>query len=267
MRRATHTYAQTGGAGVFRPLPGRNRIVAVAAVIAVALGAAGCGTSHRHTAAPASPPRSAAKPRSHPAEPASVVASARSARVPVYRRPGARTPFREFANPTAAGEPLVFLVLRRSPGWEQVYLPVRPNESTGWIRDRDVRLAFDPYSLQVRLRARQLLVRERGRILSRIPAGVGRSVLPTPTGRYYIVNLLKQPDPSGAYGPYAFGLSAYSNVLFSFGGGPGEIGLHGTDDPHSIGRDVSHGCIRIPNQAIARLARELPLGTPVTIGA
>jgi len=90
-------------------------------------------------------------------------------------------------------------------------------------------------------------------------------VLPTPKGLYYIVELLKQPDPRGPYGPYAFGLSAHSNVLYSFGGGPGQIGIHGTDVASSIGRSASHGCIRISNAAIIRLATELPLGTPVRI--
>jgi len=99
-----------------------------------------------------------------------------------------------------------------------------------------------------------------------LPAAVGRSVLPTPKGRYYIVDLLKQPDPNGLYGPFAFGLSAYSHVLYSFGGGPGQIGIHGTNEPDSIGRSASHGCIRLRNEDIVRLAHTLPLGTPVTIG-
>ncbi|HEX5247818.1 MAG TPA: L,D-transpeptidase [Gaiellaceae bacterium] len=107
---------------------------------------------------------------------------------------------------------------------------------------------------------------KRSRVVARFPAAVGRSVLPTPTGRHYIVELLRQPDPNGAYGPFAFGLSAYSHVLYSFGGGPGQIGIHGTNEPASIGHSVSHGCVRIPNRDIVRLAYTLPLGTPVTIG-
>jgi lipoprotein-anchoring transpeptidase ErfK/SrfK len=89
--------------------------------------------------------------------------------------------------------------------------------------------------------------------------------VPTPIGVYYLAELLKQPDPWGAYGPYAFGLSAHSNVLYNFGGGAGEIGIHGTNEPGALGRDVSHGCIRISNAGITKLARMLPLGTPVEI--
>ena len=99
----------------------------------------------------------------------------------------------------------------------------------------------------------------------RTPIGVGRAVTPTPRGLAYVTQLLKQPDPHGVYGPWAFGLSIYSRVLTSFGGGPGEVGIHGTDEPAGIGRDVSHGCIRLRNRAIERLARIVPLGTPVFI--
>jgi lipoprotein-anchoring transpeptidase ErfK/SrfK len=90
-------------------------------------------------------------------------------------------------------------------------------------------------------------------------------VTPTPSGRYYITELLRQPDPTGLYGPYAFGLSAHSTVLHEFAGRDGILGIHGTNYPRGIGTDVSHGCIRVSNAAITRLARILPLGTPVLI--
>ena len=89
--------------------------------------------------------------------------------------------------------------------------------------------------------------------------------MPTPTGTFYITELLKQSNAQGAYGPYAFGLSAFSNVLQSFGGGPGQIGLHGTNEPGVLGTSASHGCIRVSNTIIVRLAGLLPLGTPVVI--
>ena len=95
------------------------------------------------------------------------------------------------------------------------------------------------------------------------PSGDKRDVLPGEPARLH--ELLQQANPSGAYGPYAFGLSAYSNVLYSFGGGPGQIGLQGTNEPGALGTNVSHGCIRISNSGISRLARILPLGTPVQI--
>ena len=97
----------------------------------------------------------------------------------------------------------------------------------------------------------------------RLFRGGRRGGLLAPTGTYIIVELLKQSDPRGPYGPYAFGLSAFSQVLYSFGGGPGAIGLHGTDEPGKLGTDVSHGCIRVSKSV--RVAGVIPLGTPVII--
>jgi lipoprotein-anchoring transpeptidase ErfK/SrfK len=90
-------------------------------------------------------------------------------------------------------------------------------------------------------------------------------VTPTPTGRYYLTDLLAPRNPAGFYGPYAFGLSAHSPVYTAFAGGDGQVGIHGTDQPELLGRDVSHGCLRVANDVIRRLAKLVPLGTPVLI--
>jgi lipoprotein-anchoring transpeptidase ErfK/SrfK len=197
----------------------------------------------------------------------SIVAQAKVPVIALYRSPGAKRPFLRLSNPNRHGVPLVFLVKERRPGgWEKVYVPIRPNGSTAWIRGRQVTLAVNPYRIRVSLGAHTITVWKGARVFHREPAGVGRSIVPTPAGTYYLAELLAQPNPSGAYGPYAFGLSAYSNVLYSFGGGPGQIGLHGTNNPASLGTNASHGCIRISNAGIVKLARILPLGTPVRIG-
>jgi lipoprotein-anchoring transpeptidase ErfK/SrfK len=235
-------------------LLGGRRLLAIGVVAVVAaalLGGAGNALSSTARKAP------------QPA-PVSVVAQAKVRVVSVYH-PGAKRPFMKLRNPNEDGAPLVFLVQKRVQYWNKVYLPARPNGSTGWVRTRNVRLAVDPYRVVVALRAHRVNVYKRNRLIHSERAGVGRSVLPTPSGTYFIVSLLKQPNPHGAYGPYAFGLSAHSNVLQTFGGGPGQIGLHGTDNPSGLGTNVSHGCIRISNAGITRLARMLPLGTPVVI--
>jgi lipoprotein-anchoring transpeptidase ErfK/SrfK len=96
---------------------------------------------------------------------------------------------------------------------------------------------------------------------------VGRGQTPTPGGLYYIKELLRPPDPTTVYGPYAYGLSGFSNVLTSFAGGEGVVGIHGNNDPTVLGQDVSAGCIRMGNPEITRLVEQigLPLGVPVEI--
>lgn len=95
--------------------------------------------------------------------------------------------------------------------------------------------------------------------------GIGTSETPTPGGVFYITELIEALDPTGPYGPYAFGISGFSDQLESFNGGNGVIGIHGTNDTSGIGTDVSHGCIRMTNEAIISLVDVLPLGTPVRI--
>jgi lipoprotein-anchoring transpeptidase ErfK/SrfK len=194
----------------------------------------------------------------------SVVAQAKVPLVAVYRTPTAKRPFLRLSS--RHGGPLVLLVTQRRRGWEKVYLPVRPNGSTGWVRHRQVTLALNPYRIRVSLGDRTITVWKGAKVIHRAPAGVGRSSVPTPVGTYFLTELMAQPNRYGAYGPYAFGLSAFSNVIYSFGGGPGQIGLHGTNSPSLLGTYVSHGCIRISNAGITKLARILPLGTPVRIG-
>ena len=94
---------------------------------------------------------------------------------------------------------------------------------------------------------------------------MGTGDTPTPVGEFYLTELLAPPNPNGAYGPYAFGLSGFSDTLTTFNGGPGQLGIHGTNQPNLIGTKVSHGCIRMSNENITALSQLLPLGTPVQI--
>lgn len=195
-----------------------------------------------------------------------LAAHARRRSVEVHRRPGSSRSTRLVARRLEGRRlPLVMLVERRRGRWLRVKLPVRPNGSSGWIRARDVRLRANPYRVRVLLTKKRLEVWRGKRLLGSPRIGVGQAVSPTPTGRYFITDLVKPPDPSGMYGPYAFGLSAFSPVYTDFRGGPGQIGIHGTDAPEALGSEVSAGCIRLGNRTITRLAALLPLGTPVSI--
>jgi lipoprotein-anchoring transpeptidase ErfK/SrfK len=168
-------------------------------------------------------------------------------------------------NPIASGAPLVLFVTGNQPGWFEVLLPLRPNGSRAWVREADVAVEADDWRVEVHLADHQLTVYQGPEIWMAEPIALGREPTPTPGGTFYLVELLAPPDPDGDYGPYAFGLSGFSDDLTSFNGGDGRLGLHGTNDPRSLGLDVSHGCIRVSNEAITQLARALPLGTPVVI--
>jgi len=162
---------------------------------------------------------------------------------------------------------LVLLALEVGAAWTQVQLPVRPNGSTGWVRSSAVSLSGHDFAIDITLAGHEIVVTEADREVLRSEVGVGRADRPTPGGDYFTTELLRPPDPDGLYGPYAYGLSGYSDVLMDFRGGEGVIGIHGTNEPDLVGTDVSSGCIRLPNDQITRMAEQigLPLGTPVTI--
>jgi lipoprotein-anchoring transpeptidase ErfK/SrfK len=82
---------------------------------------------------------------------------------------------------------------------------------------------------------------------------------------FFITEGVRPSNPKGAYGTFAFGLSGYSNVLTRFGRGDGQIGIHGTNAPAQLGQAVSHGCIRMRNEAVSKLAKLLPQGVPVVV--
>jgi lipoprotein-anchoring transpeptidase ErfK/SrfK len=121
------------------------------------------------------------------------------------------------------------------------------------------------YTVSVSIAARTLTVTDAGRQVLSTPVAVGTPQTPTPTGNTYLWELIRPDDPNGAYGPYIFGLAEYSDAYTVFNGGDAQIGVHGQDEPWSIGHAESHGCVRLPNPTITKLAGLLPLGTPVTI--
>jgi hypothetical protein len=165
---------------------------------------------------------------------------------------------------TEDGLPEVYVALRRRDGWVRVRLPKRPNGRTGWVpRVALGRLRVVRTFLRVdRRRLRATLFRS-GRRVWRAPVGVGAPGTPTPAGRFYIRERLRVRERGSLYGPLAFGTSAYSKLTEWPGGGV--IGIHGTNQPALIPGRPSHGCIRLRNRAIRRLARLMPIGTPVRI--
>ena len=193
------------------------------------------------------------------------------AKVAVYDSPGAAQPARQLTSPLPSGTPLVFLAEDERPGWLHVALPVKPNGSTGWIRTADVSTYRHDYKILIELSAHRITVTKGSELVLCEPIGVGTTDTPTPGGAYYTKELIQpvdaqgRPDPGGPYGPYAYGLSGFSEVLPNFAGGDGVIGIHGTNDPSGLGRNVSHGCIRMSNAGITKLAKILPLGVPVEI--
>ena len=161
---------------------------------------------------------------------------------------------------------LVIAGIDLGPGqtWYEVRLPILPNNSTGWVP----RSALgDLYTVHTHLYVNRATftatLKRDGRTIFTTRVGVGRSYWPTPAGQFYIRDeVTRFHDPF--YGPIAFGTNARSAVVTDWPGG-NFIGVHGTDAPQLLPGAVSHGCIRMVNRAIVRLARLMRVGTPLTI--
>jgi hypothetical protein len=148
--------------------------------------------------------------------------------------------------------------------WVHVRFPKLPNNTTGWVK-RGALGSFHALNTHVVVNraATTLTLYKRGAAVFRTRVGVGQPRWPTPRGEFYITEKLTG-FRNAAYGPLAFGTSARSAVLTDWPGG-GFIGIHGTDAPGLIPGHISHGCIRLRNAAILRLARMLPVGTPLSV--
>jgi lipoprotein-anchoring transpeptidase ErfK/SrfK len=193
----------------------------------------------------------------------------------IYDAPDATSKTRTLPNPVPVdpGQPKItvplILLQKRDAGngWLEVYLPIRPNGSTAFVRDADVSKTPHSYRIEVNLSAFSLKAYNGSEVILDAKIATAAEATPTPGGLYYTNELLKPPDPNTSYGTYAYGLSGYSDTLKTFNQGPGQLGIHGTNEPKLIGQRVSHGCIRMTNQNIEKLAKTLPLGVPVFITA
>jgi lipoprotein-anchoring transpeptidase ErfK/SrfK len=147
----------------------------------------------------------------------------------------------------------------------RVRLPQRPNGATGWIAADGTLAGETPWAVVVSRAHRRAAIYRHGHRVRTFSVVVGKRSTPTPLGHFFVNERVRQPRGS-ALGPWVLATSAYSNVLRQFGGGPGQIGLHGrTGLAGALGTASSHGCVRFSDRAISWLARRARAGTPITI--
>jgi hypothetical protein len=150
--------------------------------------------------------------------------------------------------------------------WYDVRLPIRPNGSTGWVKAADMS-DLQPLDTWLKINTEKFEVTlvKNGKTVFHARVGVGQPQWYTPHGNFYIRDKLTGYGGKGSfYGPVAFATSATSDTLTDWPGG-GYVGVHGTNEPGIIPGRVSHGCVRLKNPDILRLAKLMPVGTPVTI--
>jgi L,D-transpeptidase catalytic domain len=172
-----------------------------------------------------------------------------------------------------SGAPQQLLVLGSRTGadgrpWLHVRLPDRPNGSSGWIRRDRAVVRHVSWWIDVSLSRRLVQVFRAGSLVRRFRAVVGASGTPTPVGLYAVYEADPQPSAADFVGSWVIQLTAFSDVLDNYGGGPGRVAIHGRGgaslaDP--LGTARSHGCVRVANPDVQWLAGTVPAGTPVRI--
>jgi lipoprotein-anchoring transpeptidase ErfK/SrfK len=246
------------------------------AVVVLAFGAVqlfgggGGGPGPRRAAAQAAPaatapPTTTTTPQPHP--PATPSAARANGPLPLFVVPDALVPSSSLPAQTQFGNPTTLTVDQVLGDWLSVELPSRPNGSHAWVRASDVTIVPIPVSIEVSLGGHHLVARRDGQVVLEATVAVGAAATPTPPGSYFVTDVIATGRPGGAYGPFAYGLSGHSDVLTDFGGGDGQLALHGTNEPWVIGTDASHGCIRVNDDVDRQLSALIVAGTPVVVTA
>jgi hypothetical protein len=199
----------------------------------------------------------------------------------VRRRPGGAVLVtlpkrrRSFAGASAGRVPTVALALAERvesdcrPSWYRIELPGEaglPSGRYGYVRAGSVALIAVRTRIRVDLSQRRLTLYRDGRRVLQVPVAIGAPATPTPRGRFFVEERIRVNDPSGPFGGAAIAISAFSKVLPGWPGG-GPIAIHGTNEPWSIGKAFSDGCIRIGARNLKRLFAAVEPGTPVVIGS
>lgn len=166
------------------------------------------------------------------------------------------------------GIPLVAWVERVSADgrWGLVELPFTWPRRHGWIRIDGLERRATRVRVEIDLSDHRVTAMRRGRVLFRAPGATGSPASPTPAGEYFVTD--RVPFRTGSsYGSFAFGISGIQPNLPPGWTGGNQLAIHGTNEPWTIGRSASAGCIRVSETTLAKLLPLLSYGTPVVIHA
>jgi lipoprotein-anchoring transpeptidase ErfK/SrfK len=238
-------------------------VAALAAVLAVFVVSGRNGTRHTQSSA-----RAAALALAHRGNQYQELAALTSS-TQVFSSPGG-TAFEQIAAARPiTGERTVLPVMKSSAvgnvEWLEVMLPGRPNGRVGWIQRAGAKLQYTAWRLVVNTGDRRVNVYDAGRLVRSFSTVVGAPATPTPVGDFFVEESVAL-KPSAVGYPYALALSARSNVIQEFAGGPGQIALHGLDNVGGApGTAISHGCLRLATGDITWLASHINPGVPVIV--
>ena len=161
--------------------------------------------------------------------------------------------------------PLTAWVEEVSPDgrWGRVEIPYVWPRRHGWIALRGLARRTTGVEVQVDISEHRITVSRAGQHVLGMPAATGAAVSPTPPGEYFVTDRIS--FSGGSLGTFAFGISGIQPKLPPGWSGGNQLAIHGTNDPSSIGRSASAGCMRVSERSLDLLQPLLQLGTPVIV--
>lgn len=261
----------------------RRRIVAISAALLLVIAAVAAAivlTSDDSSTVTEAKPTTTGATTTVGGPPPAVIATTKVPQLMVYSQPDAASlPVTTLSATSSYGSPRTLLVTEKQGDWLQALLPVKPNGASGWVKASEVTVAESPYAIDISLSQHKLVLTQAGQPILETGVIIGQPAYPTPPGRFYLtdpVNCNKETVPGhpvvscgSGYGVFAIGISGFSEAQNLTGFGDNQLAIHGMDNPISdLGKEISHGCVRMPNDVILKIAALTPLlGTPVTITA
>ena len=204
-----------------------------------------------------------------PSASAAEIATPIMGKTPYSLKAGAPPLKRKISASTYLGNPMRLLVLKdqtlQGVRWLKLRLPERPNNSFAWVTEDQVTLSKTPTRIEIDISSRKVTMFWGGDAKWSERVIVGAPSTPTPTGQFAIYERYRT---NSELRPWVFELTAHSETLKSFNGGPGRVAMHGRHGALAAamwGTAASHGCIRMPDVALHKIAKQAPVGSPVRI--
>jgi lipoprotein-anchoring transpeptidase ErfK/SrfK len=123
-----------------------------------------------------------------------------------------------------------------------------------------------PRRILVSIPDRKLAVTENDRVIRIFEIAVGAAHSPSPTGVFKVVNHIE--NPTWYYKGKIVGPGTGNPVGTRWMGISAQgYGIHGTNVPSSIGKNASHGCIRLRNSDVEQLFKMVAVGDQVELYA
>jgi lipoprotein-anchoring transpeptidase ErfK/SrfK len=258
----------------------RLRALAAAAVLVVALipivfgvllngsGSSNAGTTQAAAAKPFVPvvtsKVSLAPNRLLPPGTGALVANLQH-RTEMRSKPGGGRLITKVGTHTQFGSIQSFWVVHLSGSWLGVVSNLIGNNRVGWIPASAASLSRVNWELRASLSKRQLTVVHNGKPVEHFSIAVGAPGAPTPTGHFAVTDRLLTGNPAGPYGCCILALSALAPHAIQDWNGGNRIAIHSTPETDSIGKPVSHGCMRLTLAEGRWLLAHIPLGTPTLV--